>query len=27
MLAGAGMWPLTSLGMWTIARREDDEAV
>jgi len=21
------MWPLTSLGMWTIARREDDEAV
>ena len=27
MLTGAGMWPVTGLGMWTIARREDDEAV
>ena len=27
MLAGVGLWPLTSLGMWTIARREDDQAV
>jgi RimJ/RimL family protein N-acetyltransferase len=27
MLAGAGLWPLTSLGMWTIAGRQDDLAI
>ena len=27
MLSGAGLWPLTGFGMWTIARREDDQAI
>jgi len=27
MLAGAGLWPLTGFGMWTITRREDDRAI
>ena len=27
MLAGAGLWHLTSIGMWTIARADDDQAV
>jgi RimJ/RimL family protein N-acetyltransferase len=27
MLAGAGLWPLTGLGMWTIAGRDDDRAI
>ena len=27
MLAGAGLWSLTGIGMWAIARREDDRAV
>ena len=27
MLAGAGLWPLTGLGMWTITRATDDRAI
>src|SRR5206468_3861477 len=27
MLAGAGLWPLTGFGMWSIARAEDDRAI
>ena len=27
MLAGAAFWPLTGLGMWTVASRDDDEAI
>jgi RimJ/RimL family protein N-acetyltransferase len=27
MLAGSALWPLTGIGMWAIARREDDRAI
>ena len=27
MLAGAALWSLTGIGMWSIARREDDRAI
>ena len=27
MLAGAALWSLTGIGMWSIARRDDDRAI